>query len=191
MLIYTMLERKSGIYIKNMKIPEKDWVTPKAEIRNTPGKGKGLFAIQPIVKGEEVIIWGGEYVGKEKVEEMQKQGKLIIRFDEDLYSVENEGESDAYFINHSCGPNLWMRDTFTLEAMRDINISEELTADYVLWEERGDDYVSKWECRCSSPDCRKRITGKDWRLKNLQEKYKGHFSPLINKKIEKQDNEKQ
>ena len=45
-----------------------------------------------------------------------------------------------------------------------------------------EDFVSSWECSCGSSFCRKRVTGKDWRILELQERYKGHFLPFINKR---------
>ncbi len=159
-------------------------INPKVEIRESSIKGKGMFALEPIGDGEIVVVWGGQYTAdKDQVEKSRKEGRLVMHLDDDLYSIEERGEDLSYFMNHSCDPNVWMKDAFTLEARRDIKAGEELVADYAMWE--GDDYVSKWECECGSPLCRKRITGNDWQLKELQERYSGHFSPLINKRIEK------
>lgn len=163
--------------------PKEDWITPKAKLKDDSIAEKGLFAIEPIKEGEEVIRWGGNYVNSKQAEEARSQGKLVMQFDDDLYSVEDRGDCDAYFLNHSCDPNLWMKDTFTLQAKRDIKKGEELTADYIVFE-ADENYVSKWECKCGANDCRGRITGKDWRLPKLQEKYRGHFIPLINRRIE-------
>ena len=163
--------------------PKEDWVSPKIEIRQTENKGKGMFAIAPIIQGEDVVIWGGEYVHAKEAEELKKQGKLVMQFDEDLFSVEDRGESSAYFINHSCEPNVWMKNAYTLQTMRDIAVGEELFADYVLWE-TDENKISSWECTCGSVHCRHKITGKDWQIVSLQEKYKNHFIPLINKRIE-------
>ncbi|MGE5426230.1 MAG: SET domain-containing protein [Bacillota bacterium] len=165
------------------EILEEDWLSPKVEIRTTEEKGRGIFAVSPIAAGEKIIIWGGEYVDEKKSEEEKAKGKKVMQWDENLYSVENNGESLGYFINHSCEPNTWMSGAFTIIARRDIAPGEEVTADYALWEARGDDFVSKWECKCGKPNCRKRITGKDWKSADLQERYKDHFSPLINKWI--------
>lgn len=75
-----------------------------------------------------------------------------------------------------------MKDSFTLEAMRNITVGEELKSDYVLWE-TDENKVSKWECKCGSKNCRHIITGKDWQTQELQKKYRGHFLPLIEKRI--------
>ncbi|MCL5006979.1 MAG: SET domain-containing protein-lysine N-methyltransferase [Patescibacteria group bacterium] len=96
--------------------------------------------------------------------------------------MEEPGVEQGYFINHSCDSNTWMADAFTLIARRDIKRGEEITADYALWE--NENYSSDWQCVCGSPFCRGHITGDDWRLPEVQKRYRGHFSPLINKKIE-------
>jgi len=164
---------------------KEDWIHPDVEIKETLNRGKGMFATAPMKKGEEIIRWGGEYVHKAEADKARQAGKLVMQFDEDLFSVEDRGESDAYFINHSCEPNVWMKDAHTLETMRDIEAGEELTADYAMWE-ADEDKASKWECVCGSHNCRHRITGRDWRIPELQEKYKGHFSPLLNKRIKRE-----
>lgn len=163
--------------------PKEDWLTSKVEIKEIEPKGKGLFAIGKINKGEQVIIWGGNYVGKDIADKAREEGKLVMQFDDNLFSIEVRGESDTYFLNHSCNPNVWMENAYTLEAMKDIEEGEELTADYAMWE-MDENKISKWECHCGSNNCRKVITGKDWMLKELQEKYFGHFLPLIQKRIE-------
>lgn len=147
-----------------------------------------MFALEPIKEGEKVMTWGGkwgvDYVDKKGAEKAKQEGKLIMQWDDDLYSAETRGDSLGYFINHSCDPNTWMIDAFTHVARRNIQKGEEVTNDYALME-ADENFVTKWECRCGSPICRKRITGKDWRLPELQARYKGHFSPLVNKRIER------
>ena len=142
-----------------------------------------MFATAPIQAGEQVVVFGGGYTDEEGARKAQIAKKLVMQWDENVYSVEGGEVGEGYFINHSCDPNTWMQDAFTLIARRDIQPGEELTADYAFWE-ADETYVSSWECQCHSPLCRKRVTGKDWRGKALQERYNGHFSPLLNKRIQ-------
>ena len=105
-----------------------------------------------------------------------------MQLDDDLYTIEERGEYATYFMNHSCDSNVWMRNGWTLVARRDISVGEELTLDYALVE--GDEsFLPDWECACGSSECRKKITGQDWLLPQIQQRYKGYFSPLINKRI--------
>ncbi len=165
-------------------VSKRDWKNPKIIIKNSPLEGKGMFANEDIKRGEKLIVWGGNYVDKREAKKYREQGKLVMQWDDDLYSYEDRGDDDGYFINHSCDPNMWMTDAYTLIAKRNIKKGEELTADYALWE-ADENYLSKWVCKCGSPLCRGRVTGKDWRRHDLQKRYKDHFSPLINKRIQK------
>ena len=162
---------------------DEDWISPSTEIRQSSIGGKGLYAIKPISEGELVVVWGGDYVNYKEAEKAKQSGHLVMQWDEDLYSVEDRGEGTGYFVNHSCEPNLWMEGAYALVAMRDIGKGEELTADYAVWE-ADENYISKWDCNCGSTKCRGKLTGMDWQGPQLQERYKGHFSPLLNKRIE-------
>ncbi|MBP6945319.1 SET domain-containing protein-lysine N-methyltransferase [Patescibacteria group bacterium] len=164
---------------------KENWISHKVEIRKAESEGEGMFANQLIQAGEEVVKFGGEYSNNHnEVEVARSAGKLIMQWDEELWSIEERGDGDDYFLNHSCDSNLWMKDAYTLIAKRDIQIGEELTADYAIWE-ADKTFVSKWECRCGSVECRGQVTGKDWRSSELQERYKDHFTPLLNKRIAK------
>ncbi len=180
------MKTKKEIKIKKAKpkYPEKDWLSPKIEFRSSPTHGKGMFAKKPIKKGEVVMMWGGPYIVKSEVQKAKEAGKLVIQLDENLFSVDERGECITYFINHSCDPNVWMDDAVKFSARRNISKDEELTIDYMLFED-DENKIASWDCDCASKLCRKKITGKDWRLPELQKKYNSHFSPLINKKIER------
>lgn len=163
---------------------KESWLSPKTEIRKSATEGKGLFAKDPIARGERIVVFGGIYGNKQEAEAAQLKSKLIMQWDIDLFSIEDRGDDPTYFINHSCNGNLWMTDAYILETSRDIHAGEELTADYSLWE-ANEHFVSSWTCKCGSADCRKQITGKDWRILAVQQRYKNHFSPLINNRIQR------
>lgn len=91
-----------------------------------------MFAIRDIAEGEKVVVWGGNYVGHDEAVLAKSNGKLVMQWDDDLYSVEERGDDESYFINHSCDPNLWMVDAFTLVARHNIQSGSELTADYAV-----------------------------------------------------------
>lgn len=133
-------------------------------------------------KGEQVIVLGGLYTDKETAEKAREKGKLIMQWDTDLYSIEDRGDDDTYFVNHSCDSNLWMDGPHTLVARKDIKAGEELTADYALWE-ADETFMSEWICKCGSKLCRGQVKGTDWKSKTVQDLYKSNFSPLINKRI--------
>ena len=168
-----------------------DWIDPRVEIRQSPIHGKGMFASAPIKQGEVVNIWGGtlllteEDIAGDQAKEWRAKGYVWATIGEGLYlaALLNEDEEDlTNFINHSCDPNVWMKDEVTLVARRDIVVGEELTIDYAVFE-GNEKWVGPWECRCGSELCRGRCTGSDWRQKELQERYRNHFSPFICERI--------
>lgn len=163
-------------------IGDEDWISPKTRIKRSKIGGSGLYALEPINKNELVAVWGGTFTDPKGAKKAKKNGKLVMQWDTDLFSVETPGEGSGYFINHSCDPNLWMYGPFALTSMKSIKKGEELTADYAIWEEDVN-YISKWACNCGALNCRGKVTGKDWENFNLQKKYKNHFSPLLNKRI--------
>lgn len=174
-------------------VPVESWFSPKIEIRKSLTHGKGTFAKELINKGEIVEIWGEYWRGKrtveytddkKKVEDAKKQGKSIMYWDTNLFSIEKPGGDDGYFINHSCDSNLWFKDAFTLTARKDIEAGEEITIDYVLFESN-DNLIEIQRCNCGSLKCRHIIRADDWRKVDVQREYKEHFSPLLNKKIKR------
>jgi len=167
------------------KYRENPWIDLRVEIRPSPSHGNGMFAKAHIRQGEVVAIWGGKFVEKDEAEKARKAGKMVQQIEEGVYDVfdsEEASKDPTYMMNHSCDPNVWMNDEVTLVARRSIEPEEELTIDYAMFE-ADEDHVLPWECKCGSPTCRKKITGKDWRLRELQRRYGEHFSPLINRRI--------
>ena len=63
--------------------------------------------------------------------------------------------------------------------MRDINKDEELTTDYAFIDNEDYEFI----CTCGAENCRKRITGYDWKRKDLQEKYYDYFAQYLKDKI--------
>lgn len=173
--------------------PKTDWIDPCIEVRPSPIQGWGMFATAPIRQGEVVTVWGGtlllteDNLSGDRARQWQVEGWVWASVGEGLYlaaRLEPHERDLTDCINHSCDPNVWMSDAVTLSARRDIGVGEELTIDYCLFE--GDeDHVPSWTCRCGSSLCRGRFTGRDWRRPDLQERYRGHFSPFINARIEK------
>jgi hypothetical protein len=162
---------------------KESWIDPRIETRQS-SKGMGMFATAPIKEGEIVTIWGGTVFTNEEKEKGLVKKYTASRLDEDhwLGSALDEPDVDDQLLNHSCDPNIWMQDEVTFVARRDIEAGEEITADYSTWS-IDENWVMDEECRCGSPLCRHRITGNDWKLPELQERYKDHFVPFINERI--------
>lgn len=162
----------------------KSILSPKTEIRETSLNGKGTFAKENIKKGEMIYIRGGELLKIEEAYNYQPgecpDGIWPIT---DEYWLGARTYEDfinqKVYVNHSCNPNCGMRGEITCVAMRDIMVGEEITQDYGLL----DDSDYKLECTCGALNCRKIITGQDWKIKELQEKYYDYFAEHLKVKI--------
>ncbi len=171
----------------NKNYLKQPWISPKAEVKNSPTHGLGLFAKESIKEGEVAVIWGGNFVNEVEAQKAERQGKAVQKIDDDLFDVfdyDKRHDDPTYNHNHSCNPNTWMKDEVAIIAKHDIEPGEELTIDYAMFV-IDDEYVLPGDCQCDSPLCRHTITGKDWRRKDLQEKYRGHFSPFLKRQIAK------
>jgi hypothetical protein len=158
------------------------WVDPRVECRPSPISGQGLFAGQPIAQREVIVIWGGRLFLAAEVKAGLVRERSVALIGEGLYlgSAPGSEESLDELMNHSCDPNVWLQDEVTLIALRDIALGEELTLDYALFET---DLGWRMECNCGSANCRRVLTGSDWKLEYLQVRYQHHFSPYINRRI--------
>lgn len=168
------------------KIKPTSWIDPRLEARESPIHGRGVFTKNKITEGEIVIIWGGTLYSPEDIRAGKATEHSWAAIADGIYLGHpiEQGNSTDDFVNHSCDPNVWMLDEITLAARRDIAPEEEITADLVMWWEPDEEDVASWGCNCGLPNCRKIFTSRDWRITELQEKYKEHFVPYINERIE-------
>lgn len=164
------------------QILEKTYIDSRVKLQKSQTQGVGLFAIAPISKGETVIVWGGGIVVTN--EEFERgfarglyQPESGIHFDEDHMwtQLATDPDPEDAAINHSCDPNLWFENGWSLVARRDIAKGEEITFDYAT----GETWPMHSECACGAKNCRHRITGKEWQNSDFKEKYKDHFNPYI------------
>lgn len=161
------------------------YINPKLEVRQFPEKGgAGIFAREDIQKGELLTMWGGQILTEEAYrqlsEERQTHGIQVWDF---LYQVQlHPGQDPADFFNHSCNPNAGLNSPISLIALRDIPAGEEICFDYAMSD--SSDY-DEFICQCGTPQCRGKITGHDWQIPELQERYNGYFSPYLQKRINK------
>jgi hypothetical protein len=161
------------------------YLSPKLEDRKSRISGRGLFALMPIKKGE--IIFDFSSIKRQTINEAEANKKYSSDFDYMLQISPNRfivtvtaGQRKKYgHVNHSCNPNCGIKNSVQIVAMRDIRPGEEITIDYAMSE--SSDYSMK--CDCGAKSCRKVVTGEDWKINELQGRYKGFFSDYILKKI--------
>jgi uncharacterized protein len=165
------------------------WFDPRLEFRKSSISGRGMFVLEPIQKGEIVCIVGGMVMTDSEFADFQATHSFYnsIQIDDHLHLVEDpEITRDLEdTMNHSCDSSAWMADEVKLVARRDIEAGEEVTVDYALFTTQTN-WMLDTRCHCGSPDCRRIITGDDWRREDVQERYRNHFSPFINRRIERQ-----
>ena len=161
------------------------WFSPKTEKRTSPIQGRGLFARQPISAGEVVAVKGGAILDSAAFALVRNQvSPAEIQIEDDLYIVPRtaeELEANILCLNHSCRPNTGVRGQITFVAMHDIPAGSELTIDYAMID--GDPAV-RMECSCGVPECRRIITGDDWRLPELRERYGNYFSRYLQQRFD-------
>jgi hypothetical protein len=162
------------------------YLSPKATVKPSPIQGRGLFALEPIQKGEIVCIKGGHIFDRQTLQKVvEVLGPAEIQIAEDLFIgplSEAEREGSMIFSNHSCDPNIGVQGQIVFVAMQEIEAGEELTHDWATTDD--DTYVM--ECNCGSKNCRRVISGQDWRRKDLQEKYAGYMSWYLEEKIRRE-----
>jgi hypothetical protein len=158
------------------------FISPKLEGRLDPGKGgKAVFARVRIDEQETLVVWGGEIITRTQLQLLpeKQRHRLCLQVEEGLFLMTSR-EGPADWVNHSCDPNSGMCGQIVLVAMREIAPGEEICFDYAM----ADSYpYDEFDCECGSTGCRNRITAEDWRRLDLQERYRGFFSPYLQKRI--------
>lgn len=146
---------------------EPKFMLPCLEVRDSGGKGRGVFASQAIEAGSIVLFFTGDKVS---FEEAQPHGNMYLQCSAERFLIPVGGVDD--FTNHSCDPNGGLKivnGELALVALRDIKAGEEINFDYSTSTDEGEG----WEmaCCCGSAHCRG-VSG-DWRTlpKTLQDKY--------------------
>ncbi|MEK7520496.1 MAG: SET domain-containing protein-lysine N-methyltransferase [Patescibacteria group bacterium] len=166
------------------------WVNPKISIKSGGEKGNGSFANAPISRDEIMVVQGGRILDYKyiKTSDYEPFHDHCFQVEKDLLicPIEPKREKlDGIFqINHSCDPNCGFRGQIALIAMRNIQTGEEITYDYAMTDANWNSVAcTKITCLCNAENCRRVISGEDWRRKDLQEKCGGYFSTFIQELI--------
>jgi len=171
----------------SLVITVQNFLTPLAVPFRTPPHGFGSRAIAVIHAGTSVATFGGTALTHSAFAEYDAERRSrSIQVDTNLIFLGPPTREPGDSINHSCEPNCGMRNATTIVAMRDIAIGEELTFDYAMSDASSYD---EFDCNCGTSLCRGRVRADDWRLDTLRHKYKGFFSPYIQRKIDAERNQ--
>jgi hypothetical protein len=92
---------------------------------------------------------------------------------------------DPALLNHSCDPSVvWAPGGTGLVAFREVVPGEELTVDYATASTDPDLVV---RCHCETYRCRQLVTGDDWRIPQVQQRYAGHLAPVVQREVDRLD----
>lgn len=177
--------------------PAFSWLNPKCEVRETGKYGKGVFTTASIRKGEIVCVGGGYILTTE--DEKWFSGKMAdkpIEIENDFY-IGPRTDADILLtqqslINHSCDPNIGIKGQIIHVAMKRIPPESEITYDYAMICSANpkSKLIFEFPCHCGVKNCRGKLTEEDWKLPELQRRYKGYFSWYIQEKIDKLNRKK-
>ena len=137
----------------------------RIQIRRSGVHGKGVFALQDIAEGEELIEYVGEVISWAEAERRHPHDPqnpnhtFYFHIDEDHVIDGLHGGNASRWINHSCAPNCeadQQGNRVFIRALRAIAAGEELSFDYgLIIDER---YTAKlkaeYACWCGADECR-------------------------------------
>ena len=137
----------------------------RLQVRKSGVHGKGVFAVQPIRKGEAFIEYIGEVIGwpealrRHPHDPDQPDHTFYFHLDDERVIDGLVGGNASRWINHACAPNCEAEDDsgrVWLKALRNIKVGEELFFDYglVIDERHTAALKKRFECRCGAKTCR-------------------------------------
>jgi hypothetical protein len=162
--------------------PKVPWVDEHLIVDHSPISGRGLFTNAALDAGRIVIRLGGRLVsGAELIRIMNESAAYVdtVTVVEDIHLVLPTGTA-VHYGNHSCDPNLWHVGSYEIATRRRVEAGEELTIDYAT--QAGALQLSM-TCSCGARSCRGVISSEDWRLRELQTAYAGHWVPALENRI--------
>jgi hypothetical protein len=180
-------ERSTLSVVERAEPPREVWVHENVRVTPSAIEGQGLYATADLAAGTIVMRLGGRIVSTPELEELiaaadaDPEAAYVDTFTvhEDAHVVLPPG-STAHFANHSCDPNLWHIGPYEIVTRRAIRAHEELTVDYATSAGAGGLAMT---CHCGSAGCRGEITSDDWRRAELQARYRGHWVPALENRI--------
>jgi hypothetical protein len=159
------------------------WLHRSVQVRPSSVAGRGLFTTADLLAGTVVSRLGGRLLSTDELTRvMASAGGYVdsIVVDEDRHLLLAQG-SDNRFGNHGCDPNLGWVDEYTLATMVDVPAGHELLSDYAM-STADPDYVLR--CHCESYRCRQMVAGDDWRIPQLQLRYRGWWVPYVQRLVD-------
>jgi uncharacterized protein len=167
---------------------------PKATIRLKPSKivkdGIGAFAQKSFKKGEVVVKFeefeDDNVMSVEEYNKLDKETKELVKAHstieiDKLYIPANLNHiKPINYFNHSCNPNIGFDENDNYVAIKNIAKGAELLLDYSFLNSNPD---YKMKCSCGSKNCRKVVTGNEWKNKDFVKKSSKYFVSSLREMI--------
>lgn len=163
-------------------------------LKQTPGKGEGVFAARDIRRGDYIFHVDLNVFEKYSPEALELAVAADPKLNGDHANYVGHGkyvieETPAAYMNHSCEPNCAFKmksiAVYDVIARRDISEGEELTHDYTACSV--DQFAGQgfWllACQCGSENCRKQVTGDFFEMPEAwQRQYYPYLPPSTRRK---------
>jgi uncharacterized protein len=167
--------------------PETLWVHPNVVVRDSGIEGSGLFSTEELASGVIVLRLSGQLVSSNELADLIEYANSdpahpyvdTLTVYEDAHLV-LPAESDIHFGNHCCDPTMWHVGPYEIATRRVVQVGEELTIDYGTQSGAAGFSMT---CQCGSALCRGSVSSNDWRLPQLQDRYRDHWVPALQARI--------
>jgi len=137
----------------------------RIQVRRSGVHGKGVFALVPLARGEQIIEYKGEVISwpealrRHPHDPKDPDHTFYFHIDDDNVIDAKHGGNAARWINHACQPNCEADEVdgrVFIKALRNIKPGEELFYDYgLIIDDRYTPKLKKqFECRCGARKCR-------------------------------------
>ena len=138
----------------------------RIQVRKSGVHGKGVFALQPIKRGERIIEYVGEVITwpealrRHPHDPLDPNHTFYFHVDKNHVIDAKVGGNASRWINHACRPNCKADQTdegrVFIRALKNLKPGDELFYDYgLVIDERYTPKLKKaYECRCGHFSCR-------------------------------------
>jgi SET domain-containing protein len=149
------------------------------EIKETNGKGKGLFSKKLFKKNQTILQLNGKIALRPHI----NASLHSIQIDDDTY-IDVDKQQTWQYINHSCFPNTRLDlDTLSFITIRDIRIGDEITYHYCTTEFDLAAKNEEFHCKCGFTNCLKIIKGFKHLTKEQKEELASLLIPYTSRKL--------
>lgn len=141
---------------------------PAVEVRDSPIHGKGVFALEPLSRGNSVGLYDGRRYSAKQIARVDWDQKLTYLFGlSDGSTIDGgEGGNATRHLNHACAPNCEATEevgddgklVVRIVALKRVRAGQELFIDYSLVADESAS-PSDYACHCGAKNCRGTMLG--------------------------------